>query len=162
MAEENRATVVYDETSPSGLRYVASRFKSRVGAPAGALNSKGYYDLRSAPTGCNSRMAHAVVWELHNEGIPEGFEVDHIDGNPSNNRIENLRLATRSLQAFNRGTRTDKRSGLPKGVFVNGTGFMGRTSRDGVRISKTFSTVEEAAAWVAEARKVSAGAWVRS
>ncbi|UOL48266.1 hypothetical protein [Escherichia phage ZH5] len=39
---------------------------------------------------------------------------------------------------------------------------MGRTSRDGVRISKTFSTVEEAAAWVAEARKVSAGAWVRS
>ena len=149
MAEENRATVVYDETSPSGLRYVASRFKSRVGAPAGALNSKGYYDLRSAPTGCNSRMAHAVVWELHNGGIPEGFEVDHIDGNPSNNRVENLRLATRSLQAFNRGTRTGKRPGLPKGVFVNGTGFMGRTSRDGVRISKTFSTVEEASAWVA-------------
>ena len=162
MAEENRATVVYDETSPSRLRYVASRFKSRVGAPAGALNSKGYYDLRSAPTGCNSRMAHAVVWELHNGGIPEGLEVDHIDGDPSNNRIENLRLATRSLQAFNRGTRTDKCSGLPKGVFVNGTGFMGRTSRDGVRISKTFNTVEEAAAWVAEARKASAGAWVRS
>ncbi|QEG10014.1 putative HNH endonuclease [Klebsiella phage KMI5] len=162
MAENNRATVVYDETSPSGLRYTASRFKSRIGAPAGALNSKGYYDLRSAPSGCNSRMAHAVVWELHNGDIPDGLEVDHIDGNPSNNRIENLRLATRALQAFNRGVRTDKRSGLPKGVFVNGAGFMGRTSRDGVRISKTFDNIEEAAIWVAEARRVSARAWVRS
>ena len=162
MADDNRAVVVYDETSPSGLRYTASRFKSRVGAPAGALNSQGYYDLRSQPKGCNSRMAHRVVWELHNGTIPEGLEIDHIDGNPSNNRIENLRLATRTLQAFNRSTRIDKRSGLPKGVFFNGTGFMGRTSRKGVRISKSFGGVEEAAAWVAEARIVSAEAWVRS
>ena len=162
MAESNRATVVYDKTSPSGLRYTASRFKSRIGAPAGALNLKGYYDLRSAPTGCNPRMAHAIVWELHNGAIPDGLEVDHIDGNHSNNLIENLRLATRELQAFNRGVRADKRSGLPKGVFVNGSGFMGRTSRGGVRISKTFSTVDEASTWVAEARRVSANAWVRS
>lgn len=103
MAESNRAAVVYDKTSPSGLRYTVSRFKSRVGAPAGALNSKGYYDLRSAPTGCNPRMAHAIVWELHNGAIPDGLEVDHIDGNPSNDLIENLRLATCELQAFNRG-----------------------------------------------------------
>lgn len=47
-------------------------------------------------------------------------------------------------------------------VVYDGTEFMGRTSQKGVRISKSFGSVEEAAAWVAEARIVSAEAWVRS
>ena len=42
-----------------------------------------------------------VIWGLHN-GDPKDSMVDHIDGDPSNNRISNLRLATSSQNQMNR------------------------------------------------------------
>jgi hypothetical protein len=51
-------------------------------------------------------------------GIDPGeLEIDHIDRNPCNNRLTNLRLATRSEQLANR-KRTSKVN-LPKGVTYN-------------------------------------------
>ena len=35
--------------------------------------------------------AHQIVWHLHNGPLPEGFEIDHINGLKSDHRIENLR-----------------------------------------------------------------------
>lgn len=35
-----------------------------------------------------------VVWIYHNDTIPEGYEVDHIDENTLDNRIDNLQLLT--------------------------------------------------------------------
>lgn len=157
----NRAVVVYDERSPSCLVYTHSRFKSKVGRPAGAVNACGYYDLSSAPAGCRSRLAHRIVWELHYGEIPEGLEIDHIDGNPGNNVISNLRLADDNLQMHNRKVRKDKLNDLPKGVFPNGKRYMGRVTVHGTRISKTFATVEDAAAWVRSVREYAAGASVR-
>ena len=37
---------------------------------------------------------HKIVWEMHNGPVPKGFEIDHINRDDSDNRIENLRLAT--------------------------------------------------------------------
>lgn len=37
---------------------------------------------------------HRVVWYYFNGEIPEGCEIDHIDTNPSNNSLQNLRLVT--------------------------------------------------------------------
>ena len=42
---------------------------------------------------------HRFVWEAFNGKIPDGFEIDHIDGNPANNRLSNLRLLTREENA---------------------------------------------------------------
>lgn len=37
---------------------------------------------------------HRVIWRLYNGPIPPGLEIDHIDGDPGNNNISNLRLVT--------------------------------------------------------------------
>lgn len=39
---------------------------------------------------------HRLVWETFNEPIPEGYYIDHIDGDKSNNALSNLRLVTQS------------------------------------------------------------------
>lgn len=42
------------------------------------------------------RRAHRVLWESINGPVPPGFDLHHIDGNPLNNKIENIMLITKS------------------------------------------------------------------
>jgi hypothetical protein len=56
---------------------------------------------------------HQVVFAMHHGYIPK--EIDHIDANPSNNFIENLREATRSQNALNQPLTIKNSSGI-KGV----------------------------------------------
>jgi hypothetical protein len=85
--------------------------------------------------------AHRLIWELHFGEIPENMFIDHIDGNPKNNDINNLRLVTRQQ---NNANRSDKK-GLPKGVSMYGGKFRVRISYLGEAYSLgTFDTVEEA------------------
>lgn len=58
---------------------------------------------------------HVIVWALYNSQWPEEL-VDHIDGNPMNNNIENLRACTYSENCCNRGMRSDNTLGY-KGIF---------------------------------------------
>ena len=89
---------------------VAQRVK--IGDIAGRLNSRGYIHI-----GINNKyyQAHRLVWVYHNADIPFGLEIDHINGVKNDNRISNLRLATRSENACNTVKRKDNTSGY-KGV----------------------------------------------
>lgn len=62
--------------------------------------------------------AHRIIW-IYNFGcfdIP--LEIDHIDGNPYNNHIGNLRLATSSQQKMNKRVQSNNRCGL-KGAYYH-------------------------------------------
>ena len=41
-----------------------------------------------------SVLVHRLVWETFNGSIPDGLQVDHIDGNNQNNNLANLQLLT--------------------------------------------------------------------
>lgn len=74
----------------------------RMGSPAGHKTSLGYVYIRIGDGTHRGTMiaAHRIVWAMH-KGTWPSSELDHINRNPSDNRIENLREATRLLQARN-------------------------------------------------------------
>lgn len=51
-------------------------------------NRKGYFVA--------TLYLHVAQWIHHNGAVPEGYEIHHIDENPSNNDISNLQLLTHS------------------------------------------------------------------
>lgn len=55
--------------------------------------------------------AHRVIWAIYHGTTPPG-EIDHINGDGLDNRIENLRCVTRSENAKNRPLRHENRSGI--------------------------------------------------
>lgn len=52
-------------------------------------------------------FVHRLVYEAFNGEIPEGMEINHIDENPLNNRLDNLNLMTH-IDNMNYGTRNQK------------------------------------------------------
>lgn len=63
-------------------------------------------------------MVHRIIWEMHYGPIPHGMLIDHINGNPFDNRITNLRLATSSNNNCNRAAKNGCTSKF-KGVYWN-------------------------------------------
>ena len=79
----------------------------------GSYKGRGYMHLKI--DGVN-KASHIAMWEHVNGSIPSGYEIDHINGNRSDNRITNLRLVTHKENMENRHKpRVDNISGL-KGV----------------------------------------------
>lgn len=55
---------------------------------------------------CEPKSLSHVIWEtIYGEKIPEGMEIDHIDGNNQNNRIENLRCVSHKENMNNPNTK---------------------------------------------------------
>lgn len=82
----------------------------RIGSKAGNVTPRGYIQVKIF----NKRYyAHRLVYFMFNGYFPE--EVDHIDGNKGNNRIENLRAATKAQNQHNARKNINNTSGV-KGV----------------------------------------------
>lgn len=90
------------ETSPSA--------NVTPGQNAGSFDGHGY---RVVSVGGKRWGAHRLIWTMVNGPIPSGYDVDHINGDRQDNRLENLRLLTRAENNQNtRAARRDSKSGL--------------------------------------------------
>jgi hypothetical protein len=61
-------------------------------------------------------LAHRLAWLLHYSCHPKDM-IDHINGDKSDNRIDNLREADASLNQRNRHKKTGKDKDLPIGIY---------------------------------------------
>lgn len=82
------------------------------GQKAGTPHSKGYTRITVDQ---EQYLAHRLAWLYINGEMPKQSTVDHIDGDPSNDRIANLREATFADNLANRGAQSNNTSGC-KGV----------------------------------------------
>ena len=79
-----------------------------IGDIAGCVNRNGYVVIRVL----NKLMyAHRLAWLYEYGHLPE-FEIDHINGDRSDNRIANLRDVTRTENSKNLSMRSDNNSGV--------------------------------------------------
>lgn len=77
-------------------------------------NSHGYIHIKIDG---KQYQAHRLAWLYIYGGLPE-YEIDHINHNRSDNKISNLREATRTENNKNMPIRKDNKSGI-SGVFWN-------------------------------------------
>jgi hypothetical protein len=86
-----------------------------VGDEAGGISNDGY--LRIRINGFR-HLAHRLAWLYVHGEFPPNF-VDHINGSRQDNRLVNLREATRTENARNRARRRDNSSGFTGVSFDN-------------------------------------------
>lgn len=120
----------------------------KVGKAAGSKNSAGYFHTWVYD---KKYLNHRLIFMMFNNYLPACL--DHIDGNPLNNKIDNLRPATFSQNQYNKKTPKHNKSGF-KGVYKYKDTWRARLTVDKKLIHiGYFNTLEEAASAVKKARQ---------
>lgn len=143
----------YDPMSPSGIVWKCERRSGRnyllvaasAGDVAGTVSKHGYWivDIRG-----KKKRVHRLIWEMLVGPIPDGFVVDHIDGDPKNNTIKNLRVVSCAHNNRNRAISDESLSGMHGVVYKEVTNKHGQLFRywqargkdnNGKEVSKAFN-----------------------
>ena len=99
----------YDRTTGNLLWKVSRSRTAKVGHVAGSSNGNGYMAIKVSGI---LYFAHRLVWLWHYGEFPDG-QIDHINGIRNDNRIENLRDVTASVNQQNqRNARSNNKIGL--------------------------------------------------
>jgi hypothetical protein len=92
----------YEEISSAIYYKDGLLFWKKNNKVAGTKTKTGYVKLQINKI---PYSAHRLVWVLFNKEIPLDKQIDHIDRDKSNNKIENLRLVDYVANALNRKSR---------------------------------------------------------
>ena len=97
-----------------------------AGSVLGSKKTDGYF---LASVDYHLYKLHRLIWLWHYGSFPNG-QIDHIDGNPSNNRIENLREATPGENMQNQTRpRINNKLGV-QGVYKVGSRYRAVLTKD--------------------------------
>lgn len=112
--------LAYSEDSPSGLIWKVDRLCGRgairmpAGSPAGTLDRSN--TKRGWRVNINGSIyyAHRIIWAIVNGNLDPTLVIDHLDGNPHNNKITNLLPKTQADN--NRNAFRETKPGSNKGI----------------------------------------------
>lgn len=105
-------------------------------------NSKGYYRITIDG---KSYLLHRYLMNMHLLGSKN--IVDHINRDPSDNRLENLRLTDSSGNNSNRSLMSNNELGIKNIRLTQYGTYQVQVSFKGKKRSKTLKTLEEALMW---------------
>ena len=156
-ADRLRELLRYDADTGLFVWLVCTSNRARIGSVAGRSRHDGYRII-----GVDGRyyLAHRLAW-LYVRGSWPPDHLDHIDGDPSNNRIANLREASPLQNRANARIRRDSGSGF-KGVRKEWNRWSARITIDRKEIHLgAFATPEEAYAAYCRAAEKARGRFAR-
>lgn len=108
--DQLRSLLVYEpDTGEFTWRVSLPRSSRAAGDKAGCTRPDRYMQIVVRGV---RYFAHRLAWEFSHGAIPQGSEIDHIDHNPSNNRLANLRLVTQAENRRNRAADSRNKSGV--------------------------------------------------
>jgi hypothetical protein len=131
------------------IRKVSKTHNTKVGEKIGYLNGVGYFVVSIKK---EKYLLHRLIWIYH-YGKLSNF-IDHINGDKTDNRIENLREATNQQNTWNRGKSKLNTTGY-KNVYLTLSGkYNARGYKDYSYVNLgTYNTLEEANLIATEWRK---------
>lgn len=71
----------------------------KTGTECGSLHHEGYITIK---INAKKHQAHRIIYQMFYGHIARNLQIDHIDRDRANNRIENLRLVTQNENQWNR------------------------------------------------------------
>lgn len=130
------------------LQFASS--KATPNSIAGTIRNDGYISIS-----INKKpyLAHRLAWLYVHGEFPENI-IDHINGNPSDNKISNLRSCTMQENMYNRKLHSNNKSGV-KGVYWNPVRNNWRAEIKVNKVKKTigsFKDLESAKIAIKQAR----------
>ena len=129
-----------------------------AGEPVGWTNANGYLATKILTV---SYLVQRIVWKIVTGDEPPE-DIDHIDGNRTNNRFKNLREVDANEGSWNCGIHKNNKVGM-KGVTKRGNTYIARIHPRGqVVYLGTFKTPEEASKAYEEASERIYGKFYRN
>ena len=106
-----------------------------------SLNKCGYYQINLNK---KTYSIHKLVYQIYNPNEDlKGYDIGHIDRDKLNNKIENLRKATRSDNNSNKIAQKNNTTGYKNiSKTVNNTYFF-KLQKNKITYTKTFKNLEE-------------------
>ena len=147
---EVSAILEYNQEDGRLIWKVAANSRAAKGSMAGHKRKDGYMMVSF---GGKKYLAHRVIWLLVHGYWPK--YIDHMDGDPGNNRMQNLRECSHSENMRNRKLPKNNTSGV-KGVTWHKVyqKWQAQVGVDGDNVAVgRYDTVDEAAAAVKAARE---------
>ena len=139
-AELARKHMCYEPET--GLLFWVKRKGVTAGREAGTLGPDGY---KRVGIGGKCFLVHRLIWAMHYEGDVPDY-LDHINGVKDDNRLENLRPATKGQNGMNRPKQRNNASGFKGVCFDTAKGrWLATIKKDGVQYRLGHHRTAEAA-----------------